>query len=252
MEIFTPSIEILTLLFLVSIIAGLIDTLAGGGGLIALPALIMSGVPPLLALGTNKLQGSVGTATASIMMFKNKKVHWHDVKLLMLCAFLGSLLGTLIIQVIDTDALKIAIPIVLSFILLYFILLPRFSAKSNKLHLSKTRYQSTAIPIIGVYDGMFGPGTGSFFTLAGVSLRGHELVNATAIAKTLNFATNFSSLIIFIIMGKVVWSIGIVMMLGQALGAWIGSHLLFEINQQLLRFIVIIMCAGMLLKYVFF
>jgi len=123
-ELFTPSIEILALLFFVAVIAGLIDTLAGGGGLITLPALMMSGVPPLLALGTNKLQGSIGTATASIMMFKHKKVHWREVKILMLIAFLGSLLGTLIVQIIDTNALKLAIPIALTFILLYFILLP--------------------------------------------------------------------------------------------------------------------------------
>lgn len=252
MEFFTPSIEILAFLFLVSVIAGLIDTLAGGGGLIALPALMLSGVPPLLALGTNKLQGSIGTATASLMMFKQKKVRWQDVKLLMLFAFLGSFLGTLIVQIMGANALKATIPIVLSFILLYFIFLPTLSSKNKKLIMSKTRYQSTAIPIIGVYDGMFGPGTGSFFTLAGMSLQGHELVRSTVIAKTLNFATNFSSLIIFIIMGNVIWSVGIVMMVGQSLGAWLGSHLLFEINQQYLRLIVIAMCAGMLLKYTFF
>jgi uncharacterized membrane protein YfcA len=98
---------------------------------------------------------------------------------------------------------------------------------------------------------MFGPGTGSFFALAGVSLRGHGLIDATAVAKTLNFSTNIASLMVFLLAGKVVWLLGILMMIGQFAGAWGGSHCLFRIHPKYLRLIVVAMCLGMLTKYVF-
>ena len=100
--------ELLFILFAVAFVAGFIDTLAGGGGLIALPALIISGLPPLAALGTNKLQGSMGTATASYVMLKTKKVYWHNVREIMFSAFLGSLMGTIAVQFINTGILTLS------------------------------------------------------------------------------------------------------------------------------------------------
>ena len=110
-------------------------------------------------------------------------------------------------------------------------------------------YRGVVIPAIGCYDGMFGPGTGSFFALAGVSLRGNNLLTATAVAKTLNFATNLASLLVFILAGKIVWIAGLVMMAGQATGAWFGSHILFRINLQYLRILIVLVCLGMLTRY---
>jgi uncharacterized membrane protein YfcA len=243
------TIELLVILFVVAVIAGLLDTLAGGGGLIALPALILSGVPPLAALGTNKLQGSMGTATASVMMLKNKRVKWPDVKKLMLLAFIGAIFGTIAVQFVNQELLSYVIPIVISFIGLYFLISPTVSDNPKEAKISKHHYQNIVIPTIGCYDGFFGPGTGSFFSLAGISLRGHGIIDATAIAKTLNFATNIASLIVFLIAGKIVWAIGLVMMLGQVIGAWLGSHCLFSINPKYLRLLVVVMCFGMLIKY---
>ena len=97
-----------------------LDTLAGGGGLLTLPALMMTGMSPLAALATNKLQSSMGTATATIMMLKKKRVRWHDVKYLMLAAFIGSVMGTFIIQLINTKALTLVIPVVIAFIGILF------------------------------------------------------------------------------------------------------------------------------------
>jgi len=249
MEFTQITIELLSILFIVAIVAGLLDTLAGGGGLIALPALILSGVGPLAALGTNKLQGSMGTATATFLMIKNKRVKWHEVKKLMLFAFIGAIIGAVAIQFIDTKLLTYVIPIVISFIGIYFLISPTPSEQQTKPKISKRSYRNIVIPTIGCYDGFFGPGTGSFFALAGISLRGSGIINATAIAKTLNFSTNIASLIIFLIAGKIVWAIGLVMMLGQAIGAWLGSHCLFSINPKYLRILVVIMCFGMLVKY---
>lgn len=249
MEFAQISIELLAILFVVAIVAGLLDTLAGGGGLISVPALILSGVGPLAALGTNKLQGSMGTATATFMMIKAKRVKWHEVKKLMLFAFIGATIGAIAIQFIHVKILNYIIPIVISLIGIYFLISPTPSEQQTKPKISKRYYKNIVIPTIGCYDGFFGPGTGSFFALAGISLRGYGIINSMAIAKTLNFSTNIASLIIFLIAGKIVWTIGLVMMLGQAIGSWLGSHCLFSINPKFLRILVVIMCFGMLMKY---
>ena len=251
MEFSNFSTELLFILFFIATIAGFIDTLAGGGGLITMPALLISGVPPLAALGTNKLQGSVGTATSTYMMLKHKKIHWPDVKHLMFLAFIGSALGSIAVQFINVEILSFIIPSVLLIIAVYFSISPMPINKKSKARLSEKQYKYTVLPIIGWYDGMFGPGTGSFFSLAGVSLRGQNLLSSTAIAKSLNFSTNIASLFIFIIAGKLVLVLGIVMMLGQMIGAWLGSHCLFKINPVYLRIIVVLICLSMLLKYVF-
>ncbi|MGW8195401.1 MAG: TSUP family transporter [Desulforhopalus sp.] len=249
MEFFGFPPEVLFFLFLAAFTAGFLDTLAGGGGLIALPALIVSGIPPLAALGTNKLQGSMGTATATFVMLRTRKVHWEDVRRPMLSAFIGALFGTIGVQFVDTEILHVVIPVVLLCIAVYFVISPIPCQTSSKPRLSSTTYRKLVVPVIGWYDGMFGPGTGSFFVLAGVSLRGLNLIDSTAVAKTLNFATNIASLIVFLVAGKVVWIAGIVMMTGQFLGAWSGALCLFRINPKYLRVIVVIMCCGMLGKY---
>lgn len=255
MEFAGFSLEVLSLLFAVAVIAGLLDTLAGGGGLITLPALILSGLSPLSALGTNKLQASMGTATATYLMLKHKRIAWDDVKLLMLAAFIGSVMGTIVVQFINADVLSLVVPAVLLFIALYFLLAPLLS-KSPKgsehdatPKLSLSDYRNRVIPPIGFYDGMFGPGTGSFFALAGVACRGQTMLAATAVAKSLNFSTNIASLLVFLLTGKIVWAIGLLMIVGQFIGAWLGAHVLFKINPGYLRGIVVFMCLAMLIKY---
>jgi uncharacterized membrane protein YfcA len=116
--------EVLVFLVGAAFIAGFLDTLAGGGGLIALPALIVSGISPLYALGTNKLQGTMGTATATFFMLRSRRVKWKDVKFLMRSAFIGSMLGAIAIQFINTEILNVVIPAVLFCITLYFIFSP--------------------------------------------------------------------------------------------------------------------------------
>ncbi len=164
-------------------------------------------------------------------------------------AFIGALTGTLVVQFINTETLSFVIPIVLLFIALYFLIAPKPKLGANRIRLSETRYRNVVIPTVGFYDGMFGPGTGSFFTVAGISCRGQEIISATAIAKSLNFSTNIASLIIFIGAGQVIWTVGITMMLGQMIGAWLGSHLLFKVNPNHLRRLVVLMCTFMLIKY---
>jgi uncharacterized membrane protein YfcA len=250
LELASFSYELLAFLFFVAIVAGFLDTLAGGGGLLTLPALMMAGLPPLSALATNKLQSSMGTATATLMMLRNKHVRWDNVKWLMLAAFIGSTIGTIIIQLINTGALTIVIPLVIAFIGLYFLFTPTVDAANKNPIMSAALYKKMVVPLIGCYDGLFGPGTGSFFALAGRALRAQPFLQATAIAKTLNFSTNIASLIIFLLAGQVIWIIGFTMMLGQFIGAWLGAHCLFKIPVNYLRYLVVFICFSMLVKYI--
>lgn len=243
------SIELLSLLFIIAIVAGFLDTLAGGGGLLTLPALLMAGIPPLASLATNKLQSTMGTATATLMMIRNRRVKWDNIKHLMLSAFIGSVVGALIVQQINAEALTIVMPVVIAGIGLYFLITPTIEEVGKQPKASSAVYRYVVVPIIGCYDGLFGPGTGSFFALSGRALRAKSFLQATAVAKTLNFSTNFASLIVFIFAGQVLWVVGLVMMAGQFIGAWLGSHFLFKIPVKYLRYLVVFMCFAMLLKY---
>jgi uncharacterized membrane protein YfcA len=243
------AVETLAFLFLAAVVAGFMDTLAGGGGLITIPALVVSGVPPLAALGTNKLQSSFGSGTASFFLIRRKKIHWPELRPMVITAFIGSVIGSVAVQFIGTSVLGFMIPLVLVIIATYFITAPYLKLESTQPRMSAKTYQKTAMPAIGIYDGMFGPGTGSFLALAGVSLRGLELIKATAMAKPLNFATNIASLIVFIFAGQIIWIAGLAMIIGQILGAWLGTHYLFKVNPKILRILIVTICLLMLGQY---
>lgn len=181
-------------------------------------------------------------------MLKTNQIDFTTVKWPMFIVFCGSVAGTIAVQFINAELLDFVIPSVLIIIAIYFICSPK--PESNK-HpkIEQSNYNRFVLPPIGFYDGMFGPGTGSFFTLAGVSCRGYDLVKSTAIAKSLNFSTNFASLLIFLLAGKIVWIAGAIMMIGQLIGAWLGSHCLISMPPRLLKLIVVLMCLGMLTKY---
>ncbi|WP_062076881.1 TSUP family transporter [Demequina globuliformis] len=238
--------EILLLLAVVALLAGCLDTLAGGGGLITVPALMLAGLPPLQALATNKLQAPAGTGMATYQVIRKHGVRWADVRWPMLWAFLGSVAGTVAILFVSADALEIVIPVVLALIAAYFLFVPKSHEPPAKPRMSDPTYEATVVPAIGAYDGAFGPGTGSLFALSGVALRALPLRRSTAIAKTLNFATNIASLIVFVIAGKIVWLVGGVMIVGQLIGAYIGSHILLRVNPMVLRVLIVAVSLTML------
>ncbi|WNM24004.1 TSUP family transporter [Demequina capsici] len=241
--------RMLALLVLVAFGAGLLDTLAGGGGLITLPALLLAGVPPVQALGTNKLQGSFGTLTATVQVIRKHGVAWRDVRGPMLVAFAGSAIGSVAVLFIDPEALQVVIPIVLVGVAAYFLLVRDAHLPPPRARLTRRAYVGGVVPLIGAYDGAFGPGTGSLFALGGVALRGFDLRRSTALAKTLNFATNLAALVVFVAAGKVVWLVGSVMALGQLAGAWIGSHLLLRANPLVLRGLIVAVSLAMLVRF---
>ncbi|MCJ8311380.1 MAG: TSUP family transporter [Saccharospirillaceae bacterium] len=250
------TIEVILLLFSIALLAGFIDTLAGGGGLLTLPALLLTGMSPVQAIATNKLQAVIGTATATTMMFRKRKVTFSHVWPLMLMAFIGSAFGALLVLSINSDWLEPAVPFILVVIGVYFLISPKAKDRQEINGKQDTHgyrlYQFVVVPIVGMYDGFFGPGTGAFFTASGTSVAKMPFLQATAIAKTLNFSTNFSALILFVIAGKMIWMAGFVMMFGQFLGAWLGSHMLFTLPVKLIRLLAASMCFLMVIKLVWF
>jgi hypothetical protein len=248
MELANVTLEILGFLFVIGVLAGFLDTLAGGGGLLSIPALMIGGMPPLLALGTNKLQASVGIGAATLLLFRKKKFSWSEVKAGVLIAFIGSLIGAIIVQSINAETLSFVIPIVLGFIALYFIVSP--GVKDNtKASMSKRSYQNIAVSIIGCYDGILGPGAGSFYVLTGVALKRLDLIQSAIQAKPLNLASNVASMVVFISFGQVAWLIGFLMMAGQVIGASIGAHYLVKANPKVIRALIVGMSCAMLIRY---
>ena len=248
MDIANFSIEILAFLFFVGVVAGFLDTLVGGGGLLAVPALLLSGIPPIYVLGTNKFQGSMGTGIATFLLFRKKKLDWNSVKNLMFASFIGSIVGGVIIQFVDTQFLSFVIPIVLVFIAIYFIISPKpkstvGNSKPNK------KFELFAVPVVGFYDGMFGPGAGSFFAMTGVMLKKLEIIQATILAKPLNFASNIAGFIVFFSFGHIAFLIGLLMMMGQMIGAFFGTHYLLKANPLIIRLLIVIISISMLIKY---
>jgi len=242
------SYELITLLFAVAVLAGFIDSIAGGGGLITIPALMWAGLPPTAALATNKLQACGGSFFASLYFVRKGMVKLGEMKLAILCAFIGSALGTIAVQQVDTAFLEILLPFLMLAIGAYFLFSKKISEEDRHRVLTPTLFAFTAALVVGLYDGFFGPGTGSFFALAFVSLAGFGLAKATAHAKVLNFSTNIASLIFFAIGGKVVWMLGGIMLIGQALGATLGSRLVLTKGTKIIKPLVVIMSVAMSIK----
>jgi uncharacterized membrane protein YfcA len=238
------SYELIILLFTVALVAGFIDTLAGGGGLLTIPTLLYVGLSPSSALATNKLQGTIGTLTSSLYFIKNKFIDISEMKWMITLSFVGSAIGTLTILQLDSSFLKQVIPFLLIGIGIYFLLSPKLGEQEKKRKISIVTYSFTFAFIIGFYDGFFGPATGSFFVISIVFFLGSHLSKATAQAKVLNFVSNISSLIFFAMYGEISWLIGFIMIFGQIIGALIASKMIIKNGTKLIKpFIVVISFA---------
>ncbi len=239
--------ELLLFLFTVAMVAGFVDTLAGGGGLLTVPALLLAQVPPVAALATNKLQASFGTLTASFRMLRSGLVQWRKVKWLCVISALGSIIGTLLVQQFDPALLDVLIPIVLLLIALYYLLV-RSPGEAARPRMSEATYRRFVGGAIGFYDGFFGPGTGSLFAFSRNALRGETLIDSTAVAKLLNAASNIASLLLFAFSGHVVWLLGGIMIGGQIIGATVASHLIIGGRTGWIRPAIVLVCIAMAIR----
>jgi len=206
-------------------IAGFVDSIAGGGGLIALPALISAGFPPHLALGTNKLQSTCGTFVATLNYNRKQLVAFRETIQGIMFTALGAGIGTLTIQVIAADFLERIIPFMMLAVFLYLLFSRELGMKDRRATISANSFYTAFGLLLGFYDGFFGPGTGSFWMLVFVMFLGVNLTKATAHTKVMNLTSNLVALLFFVLGHNVVYKAGIIMGVGQVLGAFAGSNL---------------------------
>jgi len=228
----------------VAVLTGFIDAIAGGGGLIMMPALLSAGVPPINALATNKLQSMFGTATACFNYMRKGLVDWRANWLTILLVFIGASVGVVVVQTIDTRSLALIIPLLLLAVAIYVLVSPRMSDEDAHQRISARAYAPVGAAI-GAYDGFFGPGTGSFFTASLVGLRGLGLTRATALTKLFNLTSNIASVLFFALGGKMFWLLGLSMAAGAMLGGWIGSHTAMRFGARLIRPLLVTLSVGL-------
>jgi uncharacterized protein len=241
-------LTLIALLTGAAFVAGLVDSIAGGGGLIALPSLLLAGLDPVAALATNKLQGTFGTASATYTFWKKGLLKpWEHIGEI-ISVLIGSALGVLAVKYVSTETLKFAMPAVLVAVALYFAFAPNLSNIRTAPKITVGMFSFLFAPVIGFYDGIFGPGTGSFFMLALVALLGLGIVEATGRTKLLNFTSNIAALVMFAIGGKIIWMVGLPMGLAQFAGAQIGARLAIANGAKIIRPLLVIMCIAMAIR----
>ena len=237
MNLIYDDVTVYIILFCVALFASAIDAIAGGGGLLVVPTMLLLGMNPLVTLGTNKLQSCFGTATSSYNYYKNGLLKEKNIYLLVSLSFMGSLIGTLLVSQLSNELLTNLIPVLLISAAIFLIL-----NRGNKLKISKSLMIAFTplILLIGFYDGFFGPGTGTFFVLTFLIIKQRNLMEATAATKVLNFTSNFASYIVFQTKGFVIIELALIMAIAQILGANIGSKLAIKNGEKFVRPVIVL------------
>jgi len=236
------TVNLLILFFFLGLFAGFFDTISGGGGLLTIPVMLMVGVPPLEALGTNKLQGIFGTGSATLTFASKGHLDFKSLWPIALLCFISSIVGALIASQIPEQTLAIFIPYILILVALYFGLSKNISDVGKTPILRFSILATIILPIVGLYDGIFGPGAGSFYMFVILSLGGLGIVQATAQTKLLNFSSNLGGFIFFCLIGAVNWEIGLIMAIGQIIGSSIGARLAIKKGIKIIKPLLIIIC----------
>lgn len=248
----TPeSVWLLPLLFITGLAAGLIDSIAGGGGLLALPVLLSMGLPTTLALGTNKFQSCVGTFTASHHYVHKGVVDLKDALPGVAMTFVFACIGTWTVQSVDPAILNYVIPFLLLAILVYAFFTPDLGKLDTHPRLSRRAFYALSGIAFGFYDGFFGPGVGSFWAMAFVLGLGFNLRKATGYTKVMNLASNIAAIILFSIGGNVWYAGGVSMAAGQIVGARLGSGLVIRKGSSFIRPIYITVVVLTMMKLFF-
>ena len=238
----------LLLLFGAGLAAGFIDAIAGGGGLITVPALLWAGLPVPMALGTNKMQAACGTLLAVTRFARAGLIAWGEVRLAVLVTFGFAALGAWAVTLLSKDLLKMIVPWLLLAVAVYALLSPRLGLQRSVARLSAGAFALLGGSLLGFYDGFFGPGVGSFWTIALLTLRGLELTRATAYSKVVNLTSNVASLLVFLWAGTVDFKVALVMIGGQLIGAQLGSGLVLKHGAPFVRVVFLIVVFALTAK----
>jgi hypothetical protein len=241
------SSAMVALLVVLAFAAGFVSSMAGAGGLITLPALLWAGLPPLLALGTNKVQSALGTLTSTLNFLRSGHLCWAEARRGLGFAGLGAVLGVLAVQRLSTESLEAVLPVLLIAIAGYFLLSPRIGDQDVSERVAPRMFDLGAAPAMGFYGGFFGPGTGSILPFLLVSLRGYNLRKATAHTKALVLAINGVSALLFAVSGRVFWTLALAMAGAQMLGAWLGSGLVIRRGTGLVQPVIVVVTLAVAL-----
>jgi uncharacterized membrane protein YfcA len=232
-------------LALVAFTAGYIDAVAGGGGMLNLPALLFAGVPPVSALAVNKMTGIAGTTLAVIKFTLDKKIHWRTVSYVAIPCLIASYIGGKL--ALNASATVLAWAILACIPIALFIVLTDKSSSVNQQAKSSFTKSVLSITPLGFYDGILGPGTGTYMAIAVRKFLKFDFLSATATIKPLNLLTNIGAGVAFLLAGKVIWSIAIPMIVASSAGGWFGSHSAIKGGDQFIRKVLVFVLVLMLL-----
>ncbi len=242
--------DLVAMLIGAAFVAGFVDSIAGGGGLITLPALMLAGIDPVSALATNKVQGAFGAATAAVSYARRGLVDFRHQIGAALLAFAAGLGGALLVSHIPTQGLRLVLPVVLIGIALFFALKPGLDDTDRARRLSPLAVTSLVVPLIAFYDGLVGPGAGAFYMLGFVMLAGYGILKATAHTKLLNFASNVGALTAFALVAQPIWGLGLAMGLAQAAGAVLGARLAMRIGARVIKPLLVVTSTALALRLI--
>lgn len=247
---FEIATDLALLLVLAAFVAGFVDAIAGGGGLITVPALLLAGANPVEALATNKLQGTFGAGTAALSYARAGHVRLLDQLGMAAVAALAGGAGAMVAHLIPAEVLRLIMPVVLIGVAAFFALRRGLSDADRVQRMPPAVFTFTAVPLIAAYDGFFGPGTGSFFMMGFVLLAGFGVLKATAHTKLLNFASNLGSLLVFVFSGAMWWMTGLAMALGQVAGAALGARVAMRVGARVIRPLLVVTSTAMALRLI--
>ena len=247
MASFVPYLIVCPLVF----IAGFVDAVAGGGGLISLPAYLISGIPVHMAIGTNKLSSGMGTALATFRYAKSGYIRWKLAAFCAVCALAGSSCGAELALLIDDGAFKIIMLVILPLVALYVLRGKALVNDGEKTPLSPVKTTVIAMVValvIGAYDGFYGPGTGTFLILLLTSLAHYGLKEANGLCKAINWTTNVSSLAVFLMNGRVLLPLGLTAGLFSIAGSYLGARTFEKKGAQSVKPLMLVVVAIFFVK----
>lgn len=245
----------LTILFLClgGFLAAFVDSIAGGGGLISMPVLLMAGLPAHLALGTNKFAGAFGCFSSAYKYSKSGKTNIELLKKLIPFTILGCLLGVKCVLSISENILNILVFLMILIVALYTYLKKDLGKEDKFENLIKENIKKGIIMAfaLGFYDGFFGPGTGTFLTFAFIKIYGFDFLHASANTKILNFTSNFTALILFMFSGQILYKVAIFYAISMVLGGYIGAKVAINKGSQLIKPIFLFMAVAVAIKLLY-
>jgi uncharacterized protein len=231
------------LLCAVAFAAGLVDAIAGGGGLLTVPSMLVLGIPPVTAVATNKVQGTLSIVSALVTYHRAGMVEWRAGLPMIASAFVFGIGGALSVSLVPKTVIVAIIPALLILVALYFLFARGIGDADRHARLSVVAFIGLAVPPLALYDGFLGPGAGSFYAVALILLMGFGLTRTTAMAKLLNGGSNAGALLLFALAGEINWALGLAMGCASILGAQIGSRLAVRVGARLIRPLIVVVSA---------